>query len=127
MSPCQRIPPIPTARRGASPCTARNNRAPSAAIAQDINGDGLFGSEHQRPQPSSTSMTMTDDPFEMPHGDEFEPDTPAAAMARLRDRFRAIHPQAAAIITAHAALELEVDQVLRRFVARPNKLPRLSI
>jgi hypothetical protein len=63
---------------------------------------------------------MTDDPFELPHGDEFEPDTPAAAMARLRDRLRAIHPQAAAIITAHAALEL-------RFVARPNKLPRLSI
>lgn len=70
---------------------------------------------------------MTDDPFELPHGDDFEPDTPAAAMARLRDRLKAIHPQAAAIITAHAALELEVDQILRRFVARPDKLPRLSI
>lgn len=72
-------------------------------------------------------MSMTDDPFELPHGDEFEPDTPAAAMVRLQDRLRAIHPQAAAIITAHAALELEVDRVLRRFLARPNKLPRLSI
>ncbi len=70
---------------------------------------------------------MADDLFELPHGDDFEPDTPAAAMARLRDRLRAIHPQAAAIITAHASLELEVDQILRRFVARPDKLPRLSI
>jgi hypothetical protein len=72
-------------------------------------------------------MSMADDPYELPHGDEFEPDTPAAAMAHLRDRFRDIHPQAAEIISAHAALELEVDQVLRRFLARPNKLPRLSI
>jgi hypothetical protein len=72
-------------------------------------------------------MSMTDDPFELPHGDEFEPDTPAAAMVRVRDRFRAIHPQAAEIITGHAALELEVDQVLKRFLVRSNKLPRLSI
>ena len=70
---------------------------------------------------------MTDDPFELAHGDEFDPDTPAAAMARLQDRLKAIHPQAAAIITAHAALELEVDQVLRRFLARPSKLPRLGM
>jgi hypothetical protein len=72
-------------------------------------------------------MSMTNDPFELPHGDEFESDAPAAAMARLQDRSRAIHPQAAEIITAHAALELEVEQVLRRFLARPDKLPRLSI
>src|SRR5690348_2364400 len=71
--------------------------------------------------------TMANDPFELPHGDEFDPDSPAAAMARLRDRLRAIHPQAAVIITGHAALELEVDQVLRRFVTRPDKLPRLSM
>jgi hypothetical protein len=72
-------------------------------------------------------MSMTDDPSELPHGDDFEQDTPAAAMRRLQDRFRAIHPQAAEIITAHAALELEVDRVLRRFLARPDKLPRLSL
>lgn len=70
---------------------------------------------------------MIDDPFELPFGDEFDPDSPAAAMARLRDRLRSIHPQASVIITGHAALELEVDQVLRRFVSRPDKLPRLSI
>jgi hypothetical protein len=70
---------------------------------------------------------MTDDPFELPHGDEFDPDSPAAAMARLRDRLRSIHPQASVIITGYAALELEVDQVLRRFVKRPDKLPRLSM
>jgi hypothetical protein len=70
---------------------------------------------------------MTDDPFELPDGDEFDPDSPAAAMARLRDRLRAIHPQASVIITGHAALELEVDQVLRRFLSRPDKLPRLSM
>lgn len=73
------------------------------------------------------TASMTDDPFELPYGDEFDPDSPGAAMARLRDRLRAIHPQAAAIITAHAALELEVDQWLRRFLARPEKLPRLSM
>jgi hypothetical protein len=72
-------------------------------------------------------MSMTDHPFELPHSDEFEPDTPAAAMVRVRDRFRAIHPQAAEIITGNAALELEVDQVLKRFLVRSNKLPRLSI
>ncbi|WP_156390668.1 hypothetical protein [Caulobacter sp. Root487D2Y] len=70
---------------------------------------------------------MDDSPYELPHGDEFDPDTPAAAMARLRDRLNAIHPQAAAIITAHTALELEVDQVLKRFLTRPSKLPRLSM
>jgi hypothetical protein len=70
---------------------------------------------------------MTDDPFELPYGDEFDPDSPAAAMARLRDRLRAIHPQASVIITGHAALELEVDQVLRRFLSRPDRLPRLSM
>jgi hypothetical protein len=70
---------------------------------------------------------MADDPYELPHGDDFEPGSPAAAMARLQARLRAIHPQASAIITAHAALELEVDQVLRRFLARPDMLPRLSI
>jgi hypothetical protein len=48
-------------------------------------------------------------------------------MLRLQDRLTTIHPQAAEIITAHAALELEVDQVLRRFVTRPDKLPRLSM
>jgi hypothetical protein len=73
------------------------------------------------------STSMTNDLFELPDGEEFDPSTPAAAMARLRDRLMVIHPQAAAIITAHAALELEVDQVLRRFLARPEKLPRLSI
>jgi hypothetical protein len=70
---------------------------------------------------------MTDDPFELPYGEEFDPDSPAAAMARLRDRLRAVHPQASVIITGHAALELEVDQVLRRFLSRPDKLPRLSM
>lgn len=70
---------------------------------------------------------MTDDPFELPFGDEFDPDSPAAAMARLRDRFHSIHPQASVIITGYAALELEVDQILRRFVARPEMLPRLSM
>ena len=70
---------------------------------------------------------MTDDPFELPYGDEFDPDSPAAAMARLRDRLRSIHPQASVIVTGYAALELEVDQVLRGFVSRPNKLPRLSM
>lgn len=70
---------------------------------------------------------MTDDPFELPFGDEFDPDSPAAAMARLRDRLHLIHPQASVIITGYAALELEVDQILRRFVARPEKLPRLSM
>jgi hypothetical protein len=70
---------------------------------------------------------MKDDPFGLPYGDEFDPDSPAAAMARLRDRLRSIHPQASVIITGYAALELEVDQVLRRFVSRPDKLPRLSM
>jgi hypothetical protein len=70
---------------------------------------------------------MIDDPFELPHGDDFDPDSPAAAMARLRDRLRDIHPQAAEIITAHAALELEVDQVLKRFLLRPDRLPRLGL
>lgn len=70
---------------------------------------------------------MADDPYELPYGDEFDPDTPAAAMARLRDRLREIHPQAAPIITGHAALELEVDQALKRLLARPEKLPRLSM
>ena len=70
---------------------------------------------------------MAEDPFELPYGDEFDPDSPAAAMARLRDRLLAIHPQASVIITGHAALELEVDQVLRRFVSRPDRLPRLSL
>lgn len=70
---------------------------------------------------------MSDDPFELPYGEEFDPDSPAAAMARLRDRLRAIHPQASVIITGYAALELEVDQVLRRFLTRPDKLPRLSM
>lgn len=70
---------------------------------------------------------MTDDPFELPYGDEFDPDSPGAAMARLRERLLAIHPQAAVIITGHAALELEVDQVLRRFLSRPDRLPRLSM
>jgi hypothetical protein len=72
-------------------------------------------------------MRVTDDPFELPHGDEFEADSPAAALRRVVDRFSAVHPQATAIITGHAALEMEVDQVLRRFLARPNKLPRLSM
>ncbi|WP_206185357.1 hypothetical protein [Sphingosinicella sp. CPCC 101087] len=31
------------------------------------------------------------------------------------------------IITGYAALELEVDQILRRFVSRPSKLPRLGM
>jgi len=70
---------------------------------------------------------MTDDPFELPFGNEFDPDSPAAAMARLRDRFHLIHPQASLIITGYAALELEVDQIFRRLVARPEKLPRLSM
>jgi hypothetical protein len=70
---------------------------------------------------------MADDPFELPYGDEFDQDSPAAAMARLRDRLIAIHPQASVIITGQAALELEVDQVLRRFLSRPEKLPRLSM
>jgi hypothetical protein len=70
---------------------------------------------------------MKDDPFELPYGEEFDPDSPAAAMARLRDQLRVIHPQASVIITGHAALELEVDQVLRRFLSRPDKLPRLSM
>ena len=70
---------------------------------------------------------MTDDPFELPFGDEFDPDSPAAAMARLRDRLDSIHPQAAVSITGYAARELEVDQILRRFVVRPGKLPRLSM
>lgn len=70
---------------------------------------------------------MRDDPLELPDGDEFDPDSPAAAMARLRDRLRAIHPQVSVIITGHVALELEVDQVLRRFLSRPDKLPRLSM
>ena len=74
-----------------------------------------------------TDPPMDDDPFELPHGDEFDPDSPAAAMARLRDRLRSIHPQAAVIITGYAALEIEVDQVLQRFVSRPSKLPRLSM
>ena len=74
-----------------------------------------------------TRRSMTDDPFELPHGAEFEPDTPTAAGRRVRDRFRAIHPQVTEIVTGHAALELEVDRVLRRFLPRPNKLPRLSI
>jgi hypothetical protein len=69
---------------------------------------------------------MTDDPFEMPDDDEPGQRTPAAAMVRLRDRLMTIHPQASAIITAHAALELEVDHVLRKFLARPEKFPRLS-
>lgn len=68
-----------------------------------------------------------DDPFELPYGDEFDPDSPAAAMARLRDRLRSIHPQASVIITGYAALELEVDQVLRNLLPRPSKLPRLSM
>ena len=68
-----------------------------------------------------------DDPFELPFGEEFDPDSPAAAMARLRDRLRAIHPQASVIIAGYAALEFEVDQVLQRFVTRPEKLPRLSM
>lgn len=72
---------------------------------------------------------MAEDPFEIPFGDDedFDLDSPAAAMARLRDRLRAIHPQASTIITGYAALELEVDQVLREFVAKPTKLPRLSM
>lgn len=68
-----------------------------------------------------------DDPFELPFGDEFDPDSPAAAMARLRDRLRSIHPQASFVITGYAALELEVDQVLRRFVSCPEKLPRFGM
>ena len=39
----------------------------------------------------------------------------------------AIHPQVSVIITEHVALELEVDQVLRRFLSRHDKLPRLSM
>lgn len=70
---------------------------------------------------------VEDDPFELPHGDEFDPDSPAAAMARLRDRLRSIHPQASVIITGYAALEIEVDQILRRFLSRPVKLPRLTM
>lgn len=72
---------------------------------------------------------MAEDPFEIPFGDDddIDPDSPAAAMARLRDQLRAIHPQASTIITGYAALELEVDQVLRRLVANPAKLPRLSM
>lgn len=70
---------------------------------------------------------MPHDPFELPFGDEFDADSPAAAMARLRDRFHSIHPQASVIVTGYAALELEVDQILRRFVTRPEKLPRLSM
>ena len=73
------------------------------------------------------SIGVPDDSAELPNSGEFDPNTPAAAMARLRDRLRAIHPHAAAIITAHAALKLEVDQVLRRFLARPDKLRRLSM
>lgn len=70
---------------------------------------------------------MADNPFYLTHSDESDPNTPTAAMGRLRDRLMAVHPQAAAIITAHAALELEVDQVLKRFLVRPNKLPRLGV
>ncbi|MFA7585401.1 MAG: hypothetical protein WCY11_04275 [Novosphingobium sp.] len=69
---------------------------------------------------------MDDDPFEL-HGDEFHPESPMAASARLRDRLRLIHPQASLIVTGYAALELEVDQVLRRFLSRPSKLPRLTM
>ena len=68
-----------------------------------------------------------DDSFELPFGEEFDPDSPAAAMARLQDRLRAIHPQASVIIAGYAALELEVDQVLKRFFTRPENMPRLSM
>jgi hypothetical protein len=63
---------------------------------------------------------MVDHPFEPPK------DTPVRAMERLQNRLEAIHPDAATIITAHAALELEVDKQLKQFFARPDKLPRLS-
>lgn len=70
---------------------------------------------------------MANDPLKLPHGDQISADTPAAAMARIQEGLRAIHPHAAFIITAHAALELEVSQILKRSFARPEKLPRLSM
>jgi hypothetical protein len=70
---------------------------------------------------------MSKDDLDLPHGDEFDPDSPAAAMFRLQQRLRGIHPQAAWIVTAYAALELEVDQALRLFLTRPDKLPRLGL
>jgi hypothetical protein len=54
------------------------------------------------------SVSMSDDPYALPHADEYATDRPATVMARLRDRLKAVHPQASEIITAHAALELEV-------------------
>lgn len=73
------------------------------------------------------TVPMSDDPIELPYGDEFDPDSPYTASARLRDRLRSIHPQASVIITGYAALELAVDQVLRRFLSRPSKLPRMNM
>lgn len=71
---------------------------------------------------------LDEDPYQLPAGEDgFDPNSPVAAMVRLRDQLRSIHPQAAVIITAHAALEQEVDQLLRSLVPHPSKLPRLSI
>lgn len=71
---------------------------------------------------------LDEDPYQLPAGEgDFHPEAPVAAMVRLRDQLRSVHPQAAVIITAYAALEHEVDQLLRSLVPHPSKLPRLSL
>jgi hypothetical protein len=67
---------------------------------------------------------MTDDPSELPHGDEFEPDTPAAAMRRLQDRFRAIHPQAAEIISTLSLVKLRLLAGVVK-LSHPRDHPRI--
>lgn len=51
---------------------------------------------------------------------------PRASAERLIEKLAVVHPQAAAIVTGHAALELEVYRALSSVVARSDKLPRLS-
>ncbi len=72
-------------------------------------------------------MSTEVEPDDIEFHDAVEPGSPHEAMLKIQDRLKSIHPQAGYIVSAHAALELEVDRVLRSYLRRPDKLPRLRL
>ena len=74
-----------------------------------------------------SGKSMTEEPPDL--AGEAEPDrgSPVEAMLRLQARLAHIHPQAPMIIASHAALEVEVNEVLRKSVVRPDRLPRMGL
>lgn len=78
-------------------------------------------------KPAVSGKKMTSEPVDLAAESEPERELPIEAMLRLQARLAHVHPQASMIIASHAALEVEVNEALRKSVVRPDRLPRMSL